>query len=201
MPDCEYCNTTFQNEEPYLEHLRDQHYKELGRIDRSRVDRLETDEGTNTWLSMAAVALTGLILLGGVFFLFTNGGATGGTSSSPTPHGLWSVHDHGSIDVKIDGKQLDFSQDKYQVQADYFHFENGNGEKWHVHGKGVTLQYAMNTLGINVTNSSITYDGTTYSDSNSGTTVTVTVNGEAVNPGTYVLKDGDRVRIIVETNN
>lgn len=48
-------------------------------------------------------------------------------------------------------------------------------------------------------NETVTYRGTTYRDSNPGTTVTVEVNGEPVNPRTYVLEEGDRVQISVET--
>lgn len=109
------------------------------------------------------------------------------------------MHTHGSITVTIAGERIDFSRDTYQLQDNYFHFEHGNGDRWHVHGKDVTLQYAMDTLNIHVTNETVTYQGTTYRDSNPGTTVTVEVNGEPVNPRTYVLQDGDRVQINVET--
>lgn len=63
----------------------------------------------------------------------------------------------------------------------------------------VTLGYTMTTLGIDVTNSTVTYQGTTYRDSAPNTTVTVTVNGQPVTPSEYVLQQGDRVKIVVES--
>jgi sulfur carrier protein ThiS len=57
----------------------------------------------------------------------------------------------------------------------------------------------MSTLGIGVTNDSVTYEGETYR-SGPNTTVTVHVNGNSVRPSEYVLQEGDRIRIVVEEN-
>lgn len=63
---------------------------------------------------------------------------------------------------------------------------------------GVTIDYAMATLGINVTESAITFEGTTYRDADSNTTIVVKVNGQTVNPTEYVFKKGDHVHIVVK---
>ncbi|WP_144905658.1 hypothetical protein [Halobellus captivus] len=112
------------------------------------------------------------------------------------------LHVHGSVEFKVNGESLDFSRDKWQAAGhnSHFHFEGGHAEPWHAHSWSVTPAYAFSTLeDIDVNRNSITYNGTTYSDEDAGTTVLVTVNGEPVDPTGYYLKDGDAVRIVIET--
>ena len=111
---------------------------------------------------------------------------------------IWSVHYHGTIDASIAGQDLDFGRQQFQLQADAFHFENGEGQRWHVHARQVTLAWAMRTLGIDVTNGTVSYQGTTYGD-DGGETATVTVNGGSVTPTDYVLQQGDEIRIVADT--
>lgn len=207
MPDCDYCGDTFDDEDTYLDHLGADHDDELGRIERRRVDehRAAVEETRQQRYHLALglfVAIgVGLLAGGAYYFLAGSGGATNtGASGSSGPYAYGSVHWHGQMEVVVDGHQVDFSKDRYQVQDKYFHFERGNGERWHVHGKGVTLAYSLDTLDIGVTNTSVTYDGTTYRESDPGTNVTVTVNGESVDPRSYVLQDGDSVRVVVTQN-
>lgn len=146
-----------------------------------------------------------VVLAGGVaiFSVFSGGG---GGSDGQGPYNYGSVHQYGTINVTIDGKTLDFSHQKYQVQDRAFHFERGNGKMWHVHARGVTLKYAMQTLGIEVTEDSVTVNGTTYRDNASKWNVIVKVNGKPVDPNQYILKgtseenyqQGDHIRIIVK---
>ena len=105
---------------------------------------------------------------------------------APTPHELGSVHAHGSITVTVLGDRVDLSRKEYQLQDRYWHLEGGNGRVWHLHGKGVTLAYATRTLGIEVTESSVTYRGTTYEDG-AEYDVEITVGGQDVDPSEYVL--------------
>ncbi|WP_255516613.1 hypothetical protein [Haloferax sp. KTX1] len=112
------------------------------------------------------------------------------------------LHVHGTIDFSVDGEELDFSRDKYQQAGhnDHFHFEGGHSNPWHAHSAHVTLAYGMSTLdGINVTDESVTYNGTTYPYDGDNGTVTVTVNGESVDPTDYYLKNGDSVSIEIES--
>lgn len=113
-----------------------------------------------------------------------------------------SLHVHGDIDMTIAGDSVDFTRDRYQNPSHqaYFHFEGGEAH-WHAHSWSVSLAYAMDTLpGINVTADSVTYNGTTYHRSDAGTSITITVNGEPVDPSSYILKDGDRINITVTTS-
>lgn len=200
--ECEHCGASFDDEEAYLRHLRDRHGDELGPIEQRRVADLESgDDGPDAVVYGAALGALALVGLLAYVLFFSGGGATGtdGSGGSNSPHDLWSVHHHGTITTTIGGEELDFSRQQFQMQADPFHFENRDGEQWHVHAKGVTLSYAMGTLDIDVTEDTVTYDGTTYGD-DPGETVVVEVNGESVNPEEYVLQDGDHVRIVANAS-
>jgi hypothetical protein len=218
MPDCSYCGKSFDDDHAHLVHLRDEHEGELGTIDRRRVEE-ELDDTGDSEFPTGPVVL-GIVLSVAVaivvYVIFFVGG--GGAGESGVVNGIEvaqmpgqadpNEHDHGLINVSVNGEELDFSREQYQLQADQFHFEGGDGEVWHRHADGVTLEYAMATLGIDVRRNSVTIDGTTYRDSDPGTNVTVTVDGTTVNPETYELEgssaenpeDGDYIRIIVTTD-
>jgi len=209
MPTCQRCETTFEDEDAYLEHLETAHEtEELGSIDRRRLEKKAKAEGPPDWfwkaLGAGALFLLAAAIAWGASALLSGGGG-GGDSGPQEPYDYGSVHEHGTLNVTIDGQTVDFSDSQYQLQNKYFHFEEGNGRVWHTHAKGVTLKYAMDTLDIGVTNSSVTFDGTTYTESDPNTSVTVTVNGESVTPSEYVLEgasaanpgQGDDIKILV----
>jgi hypothetical protein len=192
MEECDYCGESFEGEKAYVNHLRAEHMDELGPIDRRRVG---ADEDGGSSLSAGPVALALVIgatvaVIGYVMFI------AGGSGASVGPAG--SAHYHGPMQMVVLGEQVDFSRDEYQLRDDRFHFEGGDGSTWHAHATGVTLDYAMESLGFDVTRTSVTYQGTTYEDSDDRYDVTVTVGGEQVNPDQYVLQEGDRIRIVVE---
>lgn len=211
MPDCDYCEASFGSEQAYLKHLEDAHEGELGPIDKRRVGG-DSDDGSGLADAAGPIALGAIILFAtaiiGYLVFFAGSGSAG---DGPTDFG--DVHGHGTINATIAGQQLDFSQQQYQPQADAFHFEGGNGRIWHVHARQVTLEFAMESLGIGVTDDSVSFEGTTYEDSDPQYDVEVTVGGEDVDPSEYVLTGnsrtasarqtsaGSHIRIIVtETN-
>lgn len=111
-------------------------------------------------------------------------------------------HQHGAIEVVVNGDALNLSKSKYQHQNDHFHLEGGDGDTWHGHTWSATYGWGLSTLGINVTGDSVTIDGTTYEDGENGTSVRVLVNGEPVeHPDEYRLKDGDSIRVVVTQSN
>lgn len=72
MEECDYCGSTFEDEEAHLRHLRGEHYEELGRIDRRRVEDVgeegfEIDPGPV--LILLIVGLTAAIVLYLFFFV------------------------------------------------------------------------------------------------------------------------------------
>lgn len=200
MTDCDHCGRSFEDEEAYLRHLRDEHAGELSRIERRRVDDLNDDSDGVPTAAVYGAAIVGVLLAGAVAYVFFIGGGGAEGDVKVEPHSSGSVHYHGTMNVTIDGQTLDFSRDRYQMQdRQFFHYEAGDGSQWHVHGQDVTLEYALQTLGIQVTENSVTFEGTTYSDDDEGTAVTFEVNGESVNPRDYVLQEGDEVRVVVTT--
>lgn len=215
MVDCDYCGASFEGEDAYLEHLGDAHQGELGSIDQRRVEDHGGGSGGSS-IPTGPVILVGVIgfALAIVVYvvMFMGGGGSGGepitingidVDQSPA---TGTAHEHGTINVTIDGQRIDFSQSEYQGAANSFHFENGNGRTWHKHSQGVTLEYAMATLGIAVSGDSVTFEGTSYRDGENAAVV-VEVNGDPVDPSSYVLQgtqadngqDGDHVRIVVRT--
>jgi len=199
MTDCDHCRRSFEDEGAYLRHLRDEHAGELSRIEQRRVDDLNDDSDGVPTAAVYGATVVGILLAGAVAYVFFIGGGSANGDVKVEPHSSGSVHYHGTMNVTIDGQTLDFSEDRYQMQdRQYFHYEAGDGSQWHVHGQDVTLEYALHTLDIQVTENSVTFEGTTYSDDD-GTTVTIEVNGESVNPRDYVLQRGDSVRVVVTT--
>ena len=219
MAECRYCGREFEDDSAHREHLRDSHAEELGPVDRRRLDSEEGGRSRTPIYLAGIVLVLALGVMAGAGYVLLDGGGSGsgsaasasggggGAAASPgnvdavaqTPTGVGSVHTHGTIEMRVTGQSVDFSQSQYQLQADAFHFENGNGDRWHVHARSVTLEYAMSTLDIGVTNDSVTYQGETYRGG-PNTTVTVQVNGNSVQPSDYVLQEGDSVRIVVEEN-
>ncbi|WP_276299111.1 C2H2-type zinc finger protein [Halorussus lipolyticus] len=202
--ECDHCGASFADEEDYLRHLRDEHPDELGPIEQRRVAELDPDDDGAPTAAVYGAVLGGLLLAGLLaYVLFSSGGGGASdpnTASLTQPRNVGAVHYHGTIDATIGGQELDFGRQRFQLQADAFHFENGEGERWHVHAERVTLAYAMQTLGIDVTNGTVAYDGTTYGD-DPGETAIVEVNGESVTPGEYVLQKGDSVQIVANESN
>lgn len=209
MPDCKYCDESFDSESAYLSHLESTHEGELGPIDRRRIGKADGDDDSSLPTALIGGVVVGVPVLVLAYLFFFTGSTPGETlpRPEPTPTDVGEVHFHGTIDVRVAGETLDFSRAKFQNPREYpaFHFEGGDGEVWHGHARQVTLAYAMWTLGIGVTADSVTYDGTTYTDGENAS-VSITVNNESVNPTEYVLQgvragnaaDGDHIRIRVE---
>jgi len=225
MPECSYCGESFEDETSHARHLRDEHEGELGTIDQRRVEETLDDDtgGIPTGPLVLGLVVLAAVLVVVYVVVFVGGGdaspATETTADldagaasldevAQTPGPAGSAHEHGTIEVVIDGQEIDFSRETYQLQADKFHFEGGDGRIWHTHATGVTLEWAMATLNIGVSEDTVVFDGTVYRDSDPGTDVTVEVNGQPVDPQSYVLEgtsaanaqNGDHVRIIVETD-
>lgn len=187
MVECDYCGDSFGDEESYRTHLRDEHADDLGPIDRRRVGILDDDGGKRVEtgpLLLGVVLLVAVAAIGGAALL-SNGpfGSTGAT------------HIHGAIAMTIDGNQVDLGPGGTSA----FHIHSNDEGRWHVEATDVTLEQGLNELGVSVTDSTVTYQGTTYRASDPNTTVTITVNGNRVTPNEYVPQRGDRIRIVVRS--
>lgn len=208
MPECSYCDASFDDEESLLSHMGEAHEGELGRVDQRRVEDAQGESGGG--LPTGPIILVGVIgfALALVAFVIVGMGGGGGLGAPG------STHEHGSIEMEVLGERVDFSQPEYQRPREVprFHFENREGDVYHVHATGVNLSWAMNTLDIGLTEDSVTFDGTTYRDTDPQYDVSVTVDGEPVDPETHVLNgvsevaaarqgEGDSVRIVVNEAN
>lgn len=207
MPDCDYCSESFDSEDDYLKHLKTEHEGELGRIDQRRVASVSEDSGIPKGpIMLGIIVLAVVAIVGYVLFL------AGSDSASGEPTALGSVHEHGTMEITIDGEQLDLTAQEFVERDDAFHFHAGQSRPiWHTHAQEVTLQYALDTLGIEVDDEGavLSYDGETYRDDDPGTTIEITANGEPATPGDHVLSGGtveeaaeglgDDVVIVVET--
>ena len=191
MPECDYCGASHDSEDAHLSHLKEEHYGDLGPIDKRRVD--DATGGSDIPfgpIAVGVVLLAAAAVVGYVVFVV---GGSGGSNVGP----VGSAHYHGTIEMTVLGEVVDFSQSQYQLRDDRFHFEEGNGETWHAHATGVTFGYAMNALGFDVSTDpkAIRYQGETYADGDK-VEVIFEVNGESVGPD-YVLKGGDHIRVVV----
>lgn len=192
MPECDYCSDSFGDEDSYLRHLAAEHEGELSRIDQRRVEGSGSSGSDSGMSSNAKVGFAGLsvVMLAAVVltgYLVVTGGGSG---DGPTDQG--AVHEHGTMAITIDGERLDLTSSEFAGSDSAFHFHGNEQQKygdyvWHKHARGVTLQYALETLGIDVNDdgTELTYDGTTYSEDDSGTSVDIEVDGESVEPGSH----------------
>jgi len=203
MPDCDYCDGSFEDQDAYLEHLAAEHDGERARIDRRRVESYHADQGRE-------IPRTVYYAVGGIALFLVSSVAALYIADAFSP-GEGDVHEHGTIEITIDGEQVSFTGTQY-TDAIGFHF-HGGGPVWHMHPREpgrFTLAEAMDRIGIDLTADSIAVEGTTYDASDPGTNLTIEVNGEPVDPETYELHgtgvteaqrgQGDDVRIVVETD-
>lgn len=110
MPDCEHCGASFDAEAGYLEHLGDEHWDDLGRIDRRRVKTHVQDSGG---ISRIAIAVGGLavFLVAVVVFVTVFQGAGGETRMEAA-----DLPDAGAQPV-IDNVSLEPGQSREHVPA------------------------------------------------------------------------------------
>jgi sulfur carrier protein ThiS len=115
-------------------------------------------------------------------------------------------HDHGTLEVTVDGETIDFDRSAYHDRHPTLHFHEGGGNEWHHHPESpllvleferMTVAEALETLDVVVTDSTATVDGVSYDDADPDTTVAVTVDGEPVDPAEHLLQDGDAVAVRV----
>lgn len=206
MPECEHCGHTLDSEQAYREHLQLRH----GETPETTGERTGDEPNREKWLYVGIPIAVVLVLGLAAFGLSATDGYGGDTpdsagqeeavAASITPNALGSRHVHGQIEVVIDGNRIDFGERRYQLVDEYFHMEGGDDDRWHVHGRDVSLEYAINTFpNLTIGPDSVTYDGRTYADG-ADVTVEITVNGDPVDPRSHVLEDGDDIRIVVRTD-
>lgn len=204
MPECDYCGASFDSEAAELKHLKSEHRDELGPIDRRRIGDVD-DDGDG--IPAGPIAL-GVVLLASAgivaYVVFFAGGS--GAEAQPVADG---THEHGTIEVTIEGEQLNLTRPEYTRSQGFFHIHPGQEDQmWHIHGSPVTLKYALGTFGIEINNDGtvLTFENETYRESE-GAEIRLKVDGESVGPD-YTLEgigaraarqgEGDDVEVVVE---
>ncbi|ADD05786.1 uncharacterized protein Nmag_2219 [Natrialba magadii ATCC 43099] len=200
MPDCDYCDASFDDEASYLAHLSRDHAGELGRIDRRRVaaagelespSQSQSGPGGRDPIIVYGLALSFVLLvIGSAGYIVASGLSESG-----------EVHEHGEITVSVDGEAIDFEQSQYYYEelGGTFHFHPDDGNVWHMHPERVTFGEAMSDIEMPITDAAISIHDTTYDDSDDGTSVDMTINDAPADPN-QELTEGDHIRIIVETD-
>ena len=205
---CPYCGDSLADDD-YDAHLRREHAAELGPIDRRRVGQSARESGGRSLALYAGVGLLLALFVVGYALVFLGPGAAT-SSAAVQPDASTPTHEHGTITVQYDGTEVAFEDPQYAEIDDCFHFHDyATDGVWHVHCENVTIEYALETLGMDVTADSFAIDGESFSEDD-GDTVSVIVNGEAVDPQTYELQGvasvdeagdgaGDHVEIVAES--
>jgi hypothetical protein len=101
--------------------------------------------------------------------------------------GNQDVHEHAQLEVSLNGSEpFDFSAERYQNQADFVAFEDGeadrDGARIHVNRARPTLSCLFATLGWETADHRIETDEQVYEATN-GTGIEVLVNGEPAEQG------------------
>ena len=115
-----------------------------------------------------------------------------------------SDHAHAAIAVFLDGEQVNFGLQQFQISSRFIHFENHNPYLIHKHATGVPLEMLFASLGMKITSDCIilNYD---KSDANKNSRfcneenqfLVFYVNGEKYNSdiSQYVFEHNDRIMI------
>lgn len=114
-----------------------------------------------------------------------------------------SAHEHAAFAIKINGKQIDFSQSKYQVQSRLIHVEGGDGTTLHRHATGVPFAEFLKSVNMNIENGCFTLDdGKQYCNNEDNNKLRFFINGnETESINNYVINPKDRILVIYGNEN
>ena len=113
-----------------------------------------------------------------------------------------SAHEHAAFAIKINGKQIDFSQSKYQVQSRLIHVEGGDGTTLHRHATGVPFAEFLKSVNMNIENGCFTLDDGKQYCNNEDNKLRFFINGnETESINNYVINPNDRILVIYGNEN
>lgn len=210
--ECGDCNETFNSRAELVEHRLDKHDDDMNSHERDELKRelnsLQAQQSSDSTsyrpVVMSVVALLAIAGIGytlfasGVISFSASGGTPTATGNAASIGPAGSTHEHMSFGVIVDGEEINFALPKYQIgqtQNQHIHFEGGDGDIIHKHATGVTIKFALQTLGMDINSSCLTLDtGETYCEGEEST-LEVTAGGEEVNASTSVLTEGVPVTV------
>lgn len=115
-----------------------------------------------------------------------------------------SDHAHAAIAVFVDGEQMNFGLQQFQLSSKYIHFENHNPYIIHRHATGVPLEMLFTSLGLKITPECIMLNYDESSDpkntsfcADENSPLVFYVNGEEYHAdiSQYVIEHNDRIMI------
>ena len=115
-----------------------------------------------------------------------------------------SDHAHAAIAVFLDGEQINFGLQQFQLSSKYIHFENHNPHIIHKHATGVPLEMLFVSLGLKITSECImlNYDESSKAKNRSfcadeDKSLVFYINGENhhTDISQYVVEHNDRIMI------
>ena len=113
-----------------------------------------------------------------------------------------SAHEHAAFAIKINGKQIDFSQPKYQLQSRLIHVEGGDGTTLHRHATGVPFAEFIKSVNMNIENGCFTLDDGKQYCNNDINKLRFFINGnETESINNYVINHNDRILVIYGNEN
>ncbi len=113
-----------------------------------------------------------------------------------------SAHEHAAFAIKINGKQIDFSQPKYQVQSRLIHVEGGDGTTLHRHATGVPFAEFIKSVNMNIENGCFTLDDGNQYCNNENNKLRFFINGnETESINNYVINPNDRLLVLYGNEN
>lgn len=113
-----------------------------------------------------------------------------------------SAHEHAAFAIKINGKQIDFSQPKYQLQSRLIHVEGGDGTTLHRHATGVPFDEFLKSVNINIKNGCFILDDGKQYCNNKENKLRFFLNGnETDSINSYVINPNDRILVIYGNEN
>src|SRR3989338_2662258 len=114
---------------------------------------------------------------------------------------LKSAHLHADVKVYINGEAIDFSQQKYQLQNNFIHFEDGVGDVVHNHATGLAVGHMFKSVGIDFNSNCIVIDNQSYCNDNKNK-LKFYANGRLSNEfDNYVIHDMDKLLISYGSEN
>lgn len=117
MPDCDYCDSSLEDEDSYLDHLHTVHSEELSTIDQRRVDEWHGNSTSSSNLAPYVGIAIAILALGGIFIwavtaLGGSGGGDGGTAPAnpddPLLSDVQSFESEGAAH-KNPGTEIDYA--------------------------------------------------------------------------------------------
>lgn len=118
-------------------------------------------------------------------------------------------HDHGTLDIVIDGRTLDLDQPPYHELHPQFHVHEDSGNLWHHHPASLTsildfepmtLEEAFDALRMEATADTFALHGTTFDGADPDTSVSITVDDDPVDPAEVTIADGMGIVVAIETS-